>query len=171
MENEGAGEIKERARDLLQGDLQKAHCSLSHAHNRTAFFLLNSFKFDTVNCSNRCWCAVLISTPLLLRAAWSAFAALFGWCCLCDVVLVSAGRNVLDSMPPTQCPPTRGRLCIYTSGSSRSPQSLCSFKFLPCIHPSALFLSIIGFSGVFLLQPNKHANTHTHAHISFPQGA
>lgn len=60
---------------------------------------------------------------------------------MCCVVLVSAGRNVLDSVPPTHRPPTHGRLCIYTSGSSCSPQSLRSFKSLPCIYRSALFLS------------------------------
>lgn len=125
--------------------------------------LLHSFKFSTVHCSRRSWCTVTV----LFCAAWTAFAALFGGavCAMCYVLLVSAGRNVLDSMPPTQCPPTRGRLCIYTSGSSRSPQSLCSFKSLPCIHPSTLFLSIIGFSGV-LLQPNKHTNTHAHTRTS-----
>lgn len=102
--------------------------------------------------------------------ALTVFADLFGGavCVMCCAVLVSAGRNVLDSVPPTHRPPTHGRLCIYTSGSSRSPQSLCSFKSLPCIYPSALFLSFsnTGFSGAFFfslpfLQPNRQTLTHT----------
>lgn len=97
---------------------------------------------------------------LLLCVALTVFADLFGGavCVMCYVVLVSAGRNVLDSVPPTHCPPTHGRLCIYTSGSSRSPQSLCSFKSLSCIYPSALFLHRWLFRSAFLLQPNLHTH-------------
>lgn len=97
---------------------------------------------------------------LLLCVALTVFADLFGGavCVMCYVVLVSAGRNVLDSVPPTHCPPTHGRLCIYTSGSSRSPQSLCSFKSLSCIYPSALFLHRLLFRSAFLLQPNLHTH-------------
>ena len=50
----------------------------------------------------------------------------------------------------------------------RSPQSLCSFKSLPCIYPSAPFLSPFLhrwlFRSVFLLQPNTHTHTHTLTH-------
>jgi len=43
-EKEGAGGLKERGRDLLQGGLQNADCSLSHAHAHTKPFL----DFDTL---------------------------------------------------------------------------------------------------------------------------
>ena len=51
-------------------------------------------------------------SPLALGlcVALTAFAGLFGStvCVMCCVVLVSAGRNVLDSVPPTHRPPTHG---------------------------------------------------------------
>lgn len=132
-------------------------CTHSHAHVHTrtkAFFFTvsNSVPFTVL--------AAVDLQPrlalLLVRVAWTVFADLFGGavCVMCCVVLVSAGRNVLDSVPPTHRPPTHGRLCIYTSGSSRSPQSLCSFKSLPCIYPSAppvLYHWL--FRRLFLLQP------------------
>lgn len=89
----------------------------------------------------------------------AAFAELLAGavCVMCGVVWVSAGRNVLDSVPPTRSPPTHGRLCIYTSGSPRSPPSPCWFKSLPCICLSALFPAP-GCSS--RTQTSTHANTH-----------
>lgn len=77
------------------------------------------------------------------------------------VVVISAGRNVLDSVPPTRCPPTHGRLCIYTSGSSRLPHSLCTFKSPSCVDLSAPFLSIASFSGECFSCSQTSTKTHT----------
>lgn len=128
---------------------------LSLSHTRGPFAVSDSTPLTALTAAD-----LQPRLALLLCVALTVFADLFGGavCVMCYVVLVSAGRNVLDSVPPTHCPPTHGRLCIYTSGSSRSPQSLCSFKSLSCIYPSALFLHRWLFRSAFLLQPNSHTH-------------
>ena len=111
--------------------------TLSHAHK--AFFTVAHSPFLIVLTA---WCTVLISTLLvcgidcICRSVWR--------CCLCDV-LCCIGKcwEKCTWFCATHTPPSHSRssLCIYTSGSSRSPQSLCSFKSPPCIYPSALVLS------------------------------
>lgn len=129
--------------------------TLSLSHTRGPFTVSHSTPLTALTAAD-----LQSRLALLLCVALTVFADLFGGavCVMCYVVLVSAGRNVLDSVPPTHCPPTHGRLCIYTSGSSRSPQSLCSFKSLSCIYPSALFLHRWLFRSAFLLQPNLHTH-------------
>lgn len=137
-----------------------------HTHTVKGFFTVShSFPLTLPTAVDlQFWLALLFSScvwhGLCLQIC---LVVLFVWC----VVLVSAGRNVLDSVPPTHRPPTHGRLCIYTSGSSRSPQSLCSFKSLPSIYPSAPVLYHWLFRRVFLLQPNRHTKTHAHTLAAF----
>lgn len=153
-EKEGARGIKERERDCY---IRFTECTtVSHMHTQP----FNSSHDPSLNVPTAA--DLQSSSALFLCVALTVFADLLS-CAVCVmfyVVLVSAGRNVLDSVPPTHRPPTHGRLCIYTSGSSRSPQSLCSFKSLPCIYPSALVLpfSITGFSGA---PATKQAHKHT----------
>lgn len=164
-ENRGEGHgtrgMKEWERDC-EGGLKNSHYSLSTCTQR----LLQFYILPPFNCSNSSWSTVSISA--LLRGAACKLQVCFcdAVCVMCCVVLVSAGRNVLDSVPPTHRPPTHGRLCIYTSGSSRSPQSFRSFKSLPCIYSSAL---VLFFSIIWLPQHNRHTETHTEASRNGPR--
>lgn len=139
-----------------------------HVHTRTVkgfFTVSHSFPLTLPTAVDlQFWLALLFSScvwhGLCLQIC---LVVLFVWC----VVLVSAGRNVLDSVPPTHRPPTHGRLCIYTSGSSRSPQSLCSFKSLPCIYPSAPVLYHWLFSDSSSCnQTGTLKHMHTHLQLS-----
>jgi len=84
---------------------------------------------------------------------------------MCYVVLVSAGRNVLDSVPPTRRPPTHGRL------SASIPLALpARHNLFAHLNPYPAFIPLLSFSlspssaSQELLQPNRHTDTHSASH-------
>lgn len=113
-----------------------------------------------------------VRSPLALRlcVALTAFAGLFGGtvCVMCCVALVSAGRNVLDSVPPTHRPPTHGVSASIPLALPAHHNLFAHLNPYPAFIP-LLTLSIIGFSGASSSRKNKtrtrmHTCHSTHTH-------
>lgn len=90
-------------------------------------------------------------------------------CVMCYVVMVSAGRNVLESVPPTRRPPTHGRLSASIPLALPARHNLLSAYLNP--HPAfmPLFFSVSGVPPLSirivilpLLQLKKKTNSPKH---------
>lgn len=137
-----------------------AGCRVRAADNQMQWRMCSLDFSATVVCV--CVCVWCFHRPVCLAV-----------CVMCYVVMVSAGRNVLESVPPTRRPPTHGRLSSSIPLALPARHNLLSAYLNPYPAFMLVFFSVSGIppppSIVILprLQPRKPNSQNTKCTLTF----